>query len=93
MKTKLKCFDGKTNTYFCCWKKPKENVNLLCIAEIVPHSVCRTKKSYYPQILIEQCKYKEKERQIVNFIDEEIVSSFDEDEQDSYAEGPQWMTL
>ena len=57
------------------------------------HSVCRIKKSYYPQILIEQCKYKEKERQIVNFIDEEIVSCFDEDEQDSYAEGPQWMTL
>lgn len=53
------------------------------------HSLCRIKKSYYPQILIEQCKYKEKERQIVNFIDEEIISSFDEDEQDSYAEGPQ----
>ena len=54
---------------------------------IVLDSVCRIKKSYNPHIFVEQFKYKGKEREIANFIPEEVESSFDEDDEDSDGEG------
>ena len=40
---------------------PKENVPCKCLSIIVLDSVIKAKKKYYPQTLLEQCKY-EKER-------------------------------
>ena len=38
--------------------------------------ICKIKENYYPQIFIEQCKYREKEKEIVVFISEDIEGYF-----------------
>ena len=41
----------------------------------------RVEKKVYPQVYLEQCKYKSKKRKTVNFIDEEVeTDSSDLDE-------------
>ena len=46
-------------------------------------SVLRTDKKNYPQVYLEQCKYKIKKRELVNFIDDEVdLSSDDSDDLD-----------
>ena len=37
---------------------PKENLNYTCIACITIDSVTRMEKKYYPQVYLEECKYK-----------------------------------
>ena len=41
---------------------PKENVSCKCLSIIILDSVIKAKKKYYPQILLEECKYKPKNR-------------------------------
>ena len=46
-------------------------------------SVLRTDKKNYPQVYLEQRKYKIKKRELVNFIDDEVdLSSDDSDDLD-----------
>ena len=51
---------------------PKEIVEYVCIACISIDSVLRVDKKNYPQVYLEQCKYKIKKREPKNFIDYEI---------------------
>ena len=50
------------------YQKKKEYV---CIACISIDSVLKIDKKYYPQVYLEQCKYKVKKREIKSFIDYE----------------------
>ena len=38
-------------------KMPKEKAPCKCLSIIMPDSVIKAKKKYYPQILLEECKY------------------------------------
>ena len=59
---------------------PKEN-HYICIAAICIDSVLRVDKNNYPQVYLEQCKYKIKRRKPVDFIDAEAdLSSDDSDD-------------
>ena len=53
----------------------KEQIEYICIPYITNDSMLRTEKKYYPQVYIEQCKYKEKERKIKNLIDYDLLES------------------
>ena len=53
---------------------PKENVHYACIASITIDSVMRMKKLNYPQVYLEECKYKMKKTKMFNFIIIEFVS-------------------
>ena len=55
-------YDGKNTTPFFGKEVPSENVNCLCVDVIVLESVSKVKKNYCPEILVEKCKCKEKER-------------------------------
>ena len=60
------------NTLFSGNEISKERNHYICIAAICIHSVLRIQKKNYPQVYLEQCRYKVKRRKPVNFIDAEV---------------------
>ena len=70
-----------TSTFISKDKFPKEINHYICIAAICIDSVLKAEKKNYPQVYLEQCKYKLKKRKPVDFIDAEVdLSSSDTDE-------------
>ena len=51
---------------------PKENMHYACIACITIDSVMKMDKKYFPQVYLEECKYKIKKIQMSRFINAEI---------------------
>ena len=79
---KLKIFNGTNRTTFTDNSIPFEKNHYTCIPAIEIYSVLKTdNKRTYPQVYLEQCKYKLKKRKHVNFIDFEII---DDDSHNSY---------
>ena len=80
---KLKIFNRINRTTFTDNIIPIERNNYTCIAAIDIDSVLKIyNKRAYPQVYLEQCKYKLRKRRAVNFTDDEII---DEDsDNDSY---------
>ena len=83
IKTKVKIFNNMINTLFSGDQIPKERTHYVCIAAICIDFVLKVDKKNYPQVYLEQVKYKIRKRKIVNFIDaEEALSSDDSDDLD-----------
>ena len=80
IKTKVKTFSAKINTLFSEKEIPKERNNYICMAAICIDSVLRVDKKNYPQVYLEQCKYKIKRRMSVDFIDAEVDLGSDDSE-------------
>ena len=59
----------KTN--FLGDKVPKENEYYTCIVCITIDSVMRMEKKNYPQVYLEECKYKTKKTKMTKFIEAE----------------------
>ena len=57
IKTKIKSYGNKINTNFRGKKIPKENASYKCLSLIILDFVIRANKKYYPQTLLEECKY------------------------------------
>ena len=57
IKTKIKSYEDKINTNFQVKKLPKENASYKCLSLIMLDSVIRANKKFYPQTLLEECKY------------------------------------
>ena len=53
---------------------PKENMHYACIACITIDSVMKIEKKNYPQVYLEDCKYKVKKIQMSRFINTELES-------------------
>ena len=60
--TKVKVFNGVNKTTFTNDEIPKEKNNYVCIAAINIDSVQKIEKKVYPQVYLEQSKYKLKRR-------------------------------
>ena len=60
IKDKVGEFDGKVKTNVLGDEVPKENMHYTCIACITIDSVMRMDKKNYPQVYLEECKYKAK---------------------------------
>ena len=58
VKIKIKSYRDKVNTSFQGNKMPKENVSYNYASLIILDSAIRVNKKYYPQTLLEECKYK-----------------------------------
>ena len=58
---------------------PKENKHYTCIACITIDSVMRMDKKNYPQVYLEECKYKIKKIKIPRFINTELNSDSESD--------------
>ena len=62
----------------------KEGFQYICLSVILIDSVFRTDKNYYPQVLLEECKYIVKENKIPKYIIEDIgIPSDESDKEDS----------
>ena len=83
LKTKIKSYGDKVNTNFQNKKIPKENVSYKCLPLTMLDSVIRVSKKYYPQILLEECKYEIKKTKMENLINDDLDLSSSDNESDN----------
>ena len=82
--TKIKSYGDKINANFQGKKIPKENASYKCLSLIMLDSVIKANKKYYPQTLLEQCKYEIKKNKMENLINDNLdLSSSDESDNES----------
>ena len=63
---------------------PKEKVPSKCLSIIMLDSVIKAKKKYYPQTLLEECKYEQEKIKMENLIDDDLEKILsDESDNDS----------
>ena len=58
---------------------PKEKVPCHCLSIIMLDSVIESDKKYYPQTLLEECKYVQEKIKFESYIDGELDSDSDND--------------
>ena len=84
IKTKIKVYGDKVNTNFQGKKVPKENASYKCISLIMLDSVIKVNKKYYPQTLLEECKYVIRKNKMEDLINNDLIlSSSDESDNES----------
>ena len=63
---------------------PNENASYKCISLIILDSVIRVNKKYYPQTLLEECKYVIRKNKMENLINDDLdLSSSHESDNES----------
>ena len=83
IKSKIKICAGSMITNFHDKKMPKEKALCKCLSIIMLYSVIKANKKYYPQTLLQECKYVQEKIKIDNLIDDDLDSdSNDEIESD-----------
>ena len=75
IKTKIKTYAGSIITNFHNKKMPKEKAPCKCLSIIMIDSVIKANKKYYPQTLLEECKYIQEKIKIENYINEDLEDS------------------
>ena len=79
IKIKIKMYEDRVNTNFQGKKVPKENASYKCLSLIMLDSFIRVNKKYYPQTLLEDCKYVIRKNKLENFMNDDLnLSSSDE---------------
>ena len=73
IKTRIKIYAGSIITNFYNKKMPKEKAPSLSI--IMIDSIIRANKKYYPQALLEECKYTQEKIKIENYINDDLEDS------------------
>ena len=61
---------------------PKEKAPCKCLSIIMLDSVIKANKKYYPQALLEECKYVQEKMKIENLISDDLEKS-ESDESDN----------
>ena len=74
IKAKVRAFNGVVKTNFLSDEVPKENENYTYIACATIDSVMRMEKKIYPQVYLEECKYRIKKTKLTKFIEAELES-------------------
>ena len=85
IKTKVKIFNNSMITNFQGKKMLIEKALCKCLSIIMIDSVIKAKKKYYPQILLEECKYEQEKIKMKNLIDDDLEKN-ESDESDSETE-------
>ena len=67
------------NTNFQSKKMPKEKAPCKCLSIIMLDSVIRANKKYYPQTLLEECKYEQEKIKMENLIEDDLEKSESEE--------------
>ena len=75
IKTKIKVYAGSMFANFQSKKMPKEKAPCKCLSIIMLDSVIKAKKKYYPQKLLEECKYEQEKIKLENLIDDDLEKS------------------
>ena len=83
IKTKIKLYADSVFTNFHNKEIPKEKAPCKCLSIIILDSVIKASKKYYPQTLLEEYKYGQKNIKTENYIDEELEKGDSNDETES----------
>ena len=75
IKTRIKTYAGNIITNFHNKKMPKEKAPCKCLSIIMIDSVIKANKKYYPQTLLEECKYTQEKIKIENYSNEDLEDS------------------
>ena len=75
IKTKIKIYAKNTITNFHDKKMPKQKMPCKCLSIIMIDSVIKANKKYYPQILLEECKYIQEKIKTENYTDESLENN------------------
>ena len=89
LKTKVREYDGVIKTNFLGNGIPKENMLYTCIACITIDSVMKMVKKCFPQVYLEERKYKIKKIQMSRFINAVLGSDSDsvsDDDSDDHSD-------
>ena len=73
---------GKINTSF----HSEQGSQYICLSVIFNDSVHGTRKNYYPQVFLEECKYVVKEKMIPGYINVKIETSSDHSDEENFDE-------
>ena len=76
---KIKIYAGSMITNFQSKKMPKEKAPCKCLSIIMLDSVIKAKKKYYPQTLLEECKYEQEKIKMENLIDDDLEKSLSDE--------------
>ena len=68
-------YGDRVNTNFQGKKVPKENASDKCLSLIMLDSVIRANKTFYPQTLLEECKYVIRKHKMENFTNLYVVAA------------------
>ena len=83
IKTKIIMYGDSMFTNFQGKKMPKEKAPCKCLSIIMLDSVIKVKKKYYPETLLEECKYKQEKIKMENLIDDDLEKSESEESNSS----------
>ena len=86
LKAKVREFDEIIRTNILGNGIPKENMHYTCIACVTIDSVLTIYKKNYPQVYLEECKYKVKKIQMSRFINTELKSDSESSDSDLESE-------
>ena len=75
IKAKTKPYAGNIIKNFHNKKMPKEKAPCKCLSIIIIDSVIKANKKYYPQTLLEECKYIQEKIKIENYVNEDLEDS------------------
>ena len=97
LRVRVREFEGIIKTNFLGNGVPKENMHYTCIACITIDSVMKMGKKYFPQVYLEECRYKIKKIQMSRFINTELKSdssdSSDWETEQEYNTANCWVVL
>ena len=74
LNAKVKEFNGVIKIKFWGNDMPKENIHYTCIACVTIDSVLKIDERNYPQVYLEECKYRMKKIKMSRFINTELKS-------------------
>ena len=91
IKAKIRMYEDRVNTNFQCKKvnasfKPKENASYKCLSLIMLDSVIRVNKKYYPETLLEECKYVIRKNKMESLINDDLDESDNDNDNESVNE-------
>ena len=78
IKAKIKMYGDRVNTNFQGKEVHKENASYKCLSLIMLGSFIRVNKKYYPQTLLEDCKYVIRNNKMENLINDDLDLSSSE---------------
>ena len=81
IKTKIKIYADSIVTNFHNKKMSKEKSQCKCLSIIILDSVIKANKKYYRQTFLEECKYIQEKIRIENYIDDNLKSDSDSNEE------------
>ena len=79
MKTKIKIYASHVITNFQGKEMQKGKALCKCLSIIMLDSVTKAKKKYYPQTLLEECKYEPKNIKMENLTDDDLEKSLSDE--------------